>query len=423
MNKDNLLEILLDQKESFNRERYMIERDINLQPYLSTSLVVIISGARRCGKSSLLYLIKQKLKLNDSEYCYCNLDDERIIANDTILDSIYRLHIERHQTEPVFFFDEIQSIPRWEKFINRMYEQGRKIFVTGSNSSLLSSEISTSLTGRNKVIEIFPFSFIEYCRYIKHNYSVSELSTKQRAFLMADLNKYMEMVGFPVVAREQNMELVSWWFQDILYRDIISRFHITQTLEIKQIALYLLSNIGKLFSYSTLQSIAGIKSVSSVKTYLDYLEMSYMLFYLKKFDYSVKKQIMNSRKVYALDNALCNTLGFHFSENKGRLMENLVFVELKRRRKEIFYYSGKYECDFVIRQGIEITEAIQVVYNLNEENEKRELAGLKLAMSDLHIQKGIVLYYEKDSKITINDDTIEMLPLYRWLLEPVELKN
>jgi predicted AAA+ superfamily ATPase len=159
MIKDRLKEIMFDQKDVFNSRKHLIQRDIELEKYIATNQVVIISGIRRCGKSTFLYLIKEKMNLNDAEYCYFNFDDERIIADISILEDIYNLHLEVYGKEPILFLDEIQNINNWEKFVNRMYEQGIKIFVTGSNAKLLSSEISTSLTGRNKLIELYPFSF------------------------------------------------------------------------------------------------------------------------------------------------------------------------------------------------------------------------------------------------------------------------
>ena len=162
MDREKLKEILLDQKFSFTNKRNLIDRDISLDKYLTTNQIVVISGVRRCGKSSLLSIIKNKLSLNEEDYCYFNFDDERIVADVNVMNDIYALHLELYKKEPVFFFDEIQVIKGWEKFVNRMYESGHKIFVTGSNAKLLSSEISTSLTGRNKVIDLFPFSFSEY---------------------------------------------------------------------------------------------------------------------------------------------------------------------------------------------------------------------------------------------------------------------
>lgn len=416
MNKDKLREVLIDQKDFFNSKKNLISRDIELGKYINTRQVVVISGIRRCGKSSLLFLIKKEMRLKEAEYCYFNFDDERIIPDATILEDIFNLHLEIYGKQPILFLDEIQNIYRWEKFVNRIYEQGIKVFVTGSNARLLSSEISTSLTGRNKCIELFPFSFSEYLRFINAEYKLQNLTSKEKALLLKNFNNYAQKGGFPLVVREDDTELINDYFRDILYRDIIARFRLSKVVELKQIGLFLAANVGKLFSYSTLQKISGIKSLSSIKTYLEYYEQSYLFFYLKKFDFSIKKQIMNPKKTYIIDPAFANRLGFRFTENKGRILENIVFIELLRHGKEIYYYSGKNECDFVLKEGINITTAIQVCYQLNPKNIKREYNGLKEAMQIYGLEKGtLITAYQTERPEEIPDE-IEILPAWKWLL-------
>lgn len=415
MDKQVLQSIVIDQKELFSSRSDLIERDVVLDKYLTTNQVVVITGVRRCGKSSLLSIIKNRLGLKENEYCYLNFDDERVTADVHVLSDLYTNHLETYRTEPVFFFDEIQLVDGWEKFVNRMYEQGRKLYVTGSNAKLLSSEISTSLTGRTRVLELFPFSFAEYIRFLGRNYDMQQLSVRQISLLKNDLNTYLSRGGFPLVVKEKDIELINGWFQDILYRDIVARYRLTSVEELRQIALYLVSNIGKFFSYSTLQNISGVKSLSSVKDYLHYFESSYLFYYLRKFDYSVKKQIMNSRKVYVIDNAVASRLGFGFSENRGRLMENAVFIELKRRNKEVFYHSGKQECDFLVTENLNVVEAIQVTYELKKENVNREINGLQEAMKRFNISKGIIITFEQGNYDFELPENIEIIPLYKWL--------
>jgi len=416
MNKERLKEIMFDQKDVFNSRKHLIHRDIGLEKYIKTSQVVIVSGIRRCGKSSLLFLIKQKMNLNESEYCYFNFDDERIIADISILEDIYNLHVEVYGKEPVLFMDEIQNIGNWEKFVNRMFEQGIKIFVTGSNARLLSSEISTSLTGRNKLIELYPFSFSEYLRFIGNHNDLDRLTPKSKALLLKDFNNYIETGGFPMVVKENDTELINAYFQDILYRDIISRYRLTQVNEIKQIGLYFASNVGKRFSYSTLQEISGIKSLSSIKNYLSYYEQSYLYFYLKKFDYSVKKQVMNPKKVYTIDQAVAHRLGFNFSENRGRILENIVYLELRRRGKEVYFHSGKKECDFLVKEGLSVVEAIQVAWQVDATNAQREFQGLEEAMFMYNLKKGRLLTLNIDDSIIPNLMGIEVSLVWQWLL-------
>lgn len=416
MEKQRLKEVVIDQKEVFLSKKGLIDRNITLDRFLTTSQIVVITGVRRCGKSSLMYLIKDALDLKENQFCYCNFDDERIIYYPDLLSDIYAIHIEQYQTKPIFFFDEIQEIPNWQKFVNRMYEQSHKLFVTGSNATLLSSEISTSLTGRNRILELYPFSFEEYLRLNERSYEINRLSVKQKALIQSDLNQYLELGGFPLVVKEKDLEVAHALFQDILYRDIVIRYQLSNVEEIKKMALFLASNIGKLFSYSTLQSVSELKSLSSVKNYLQYLESSHIFYYLKKFDYSVKKQILNSRKVYAIDNAIPNRLGFRFSENLGRLLENVVFIEMKRRGKEIYYYQNKYECDFLIKENLKIIEAIQVVYSLNRENSKRELNGVLETMHTFSIPKGTIIVMDKNKFSIELPENISIMSAYEWLL-------
>jgi uncharacterized protein len=416
MLKDRLKEIMLDQNTVFNSKTGLIYRDVNLEKYITTSQVVIISGIRRCGKSSLLYLIKEQMNLEESEFCYFNFDDERIIADTTILEQLFNLHIEVYGKTPILFLDEIQNVDNWEKFVNRIYEQGIKVFVTGSNAKLLSSEISTSLTGRNKLIELFPFSFSEYLRFVGNSYNLSRLNSTSKALLLKDFNNYMEHGGFPLVVKENDTELINAYFQDILYRDIIARYRLSQVNEIKQIGLYFASNIGKIFSYAQLQKISGIKSLSSIKNYLYYYEQSYLFFYLKKFDYSIKKQIMNPKKVYTIDSAFMFRIGFNFTENKGRVLENMAYVELRRRSKEVYYFLGKNECDFLVKEGLSIVQAIQVVYLLDHTNCEREFKGLQEAMTTYNLKNGLLLVYNFEESLVKVPEEITIVPIWKWFL-------
>ncbi len=418
MNKERLKEIMLDQKEIFSAKTDLIDRDISFDTYIKTSQVVVITGVRRCGKSSLLFLLKQRMQLNDEDFCYFNFDDERIINETSLLEELDNIHRELYTKDAVLFLDEIQIVDGWEKFVNRMYEQGRKVYVTGSNASILSSEISSSLTGRNITLELFPFSFNEYVRFKNHKFQLDRLSSKDKSKLIADFDYFFKHGGFPLVIKEDDLEILDPYFKDILYRDIIARYRLSQVDEIKQIGLYFLGNSSKTFSYATLQKISGVKSTSSIKDYLYYYAQSYLFFYLKKFDYSVKKQILNPKKVYSIDQGFINRIGFNFSTNKGRILENIVYLELLRNKKEVYYYSGKGECDFVIKQGLDITQAIQVTYNLNKENADREIAGLVEAMKKFNLQKGLLIYYDNEINRQELPEEIEIEPIWKYLLRP-----
>lgn len=415
MDKDQLKRVMLDQKAYFLNRNNLIYRDIDYDLYSRTSQIVVISGVRRCGKSCLMALFRQKMNLSEKEFCYLNCDDERLLLDDLLLDQLHTLHLEMYGTKPVFFFDEVQMAPHWEKFVNRMYECGHKVFVTGSNARLLSSEIATTLTGRNRVITLFPFSFKEYLRFKGHEYQLNALTTVAKAQLLTDLNAYQKTGGFPLVVQENDIEILNAWFQDILYRDVVSRYRLSQVKELRQMAIYLFSNVGKPFSYSTLQKVSELKSTNSVSNYLQYLEQSYLFFYLPKFDYSVKKQMLNSKKLYVIDAGAINRLGFHFSEEKGRLLENTVYLELLRQGKEVYYHKGKKECDFVVFENGQIVEAIQVTDKLTNQNKDREVGGLKDALETYHIENGKIIVYDRDDSLTEGFD-VPVVSAWQWLL-------
>ena len=415
MDKDQLKRIVLDQKNYFKSRNNLIYRDINYELYIRTSQIVVISGVRRCGKSCLLSLFRQKMELADSEFCYLNCDDERLMLDELLLDELYSLHLELYGTEPVFFFDEVQMVPQWEKFVNRMYEYGHKIFVTGSNARLLSSEIATSLTGRNRVITLFPFSFKEYLRYKKHDYQIDALTTFAKSYLLADFNAFQRIGGFPLVVQEDDMEILNAWFQDILYRDVVSRYRMSQVKELRRMAVYLFSNVGKLFSYSTLQKVSELKSLNSVSHYLQYLEQSYLFFYLPKFDYSLKKQMLNPKKLYVIDAGAINRLGFHFSEEKGRLLENTVYLELLRRGKEVYYHKGDKECDFVIVENGKVVEALQVTDKITTQGKDREIGGLKDAMNTYQLENAKIIVYDREDSLA-EGISVPVVSAWEWLM-------
>jgi hypothetical protein len=432
MDKEKIKKIYLDQREYFLEKKEIIPREIDLNFYIKSKQIVLISGIRRCGKSTLLYLIKDKINLKKEEIFYFNLDDERIIDFQVEdFNKLLEIHMEIFEITNikniVLFFDEIQNIKGWERFLNRMYERGMKIFVTGSNAKLLSSEISTSLTGRNLVLKLYPFSFIEFLIYKNKSFNLNYLSTVDSVNLKILFNEYLQYGGFPLVLYEQNLQIINTYYQDILYRDIVARYNLSQVDELKSLSTSLITNIGKLFSYSKLKDITKIKSLSSLKTYLDYLSNSYLLYYLSKFDYSYNKQVLNPKKVYVQDIGFHNSLGFKFSNDKGRILENIIFIELKRRGKEIYYHKDKKECDFVIKEGLDIVEAVQVTQSLEEvDTKKREFDGLLDACKAYNLDNGLILTEDEEGE-EIRELSLEngekrevkiiIKPIWKWLLE------
>src|SRR3989339_1720106 len=296
MEKTKLYELLNEQQELFKKEEELIEREISIDSYLIGNEIVIITGIRRCGKSTLLKIISKKI---NKKKIYINFDDVKFtdfkIENFQDIENFAK---ELHSIGPevVFFFDEIQNIPSWERWVNNLFAKKIKVFVTGSNSSLLSSEISTFLTGRNKVIKLYPFSFREFLlsKKIKIDYQ----TTDERRAVSQAFNEYFEKGGFPLVIINNDLSLSKQYFEDILNKDIIKRHNIKKIKELKDLILYLFSNVSKTYSYSTLKQVSSIKSLSMINNYIEYLKNVFVASTINKFDYSIKKQKVSSSKFY-----------------------------------------------------------------------------------------------------------------------------
>ena len=416
MEKTKLYELLNEQQELFNKEEELIEREISLEPYLRGNEIVIITGIRRCGKSTLLKIISKKI---NKKKIYINFDDVKFtdfkIENFQDIEDFAK---ELHSIGPevVFFFDEIQNIPSWERWVNNLFAKKIKVFVTGSNSRLLSSEISTFLTGRNKVLRLYPFSFKEFLRF--KNIQKNPKTSNERIILMGAFEEYFEKGGFPLVIKNNDLELSKQYFEDILNKDIIRRYNIKKIKEIKDLILYLFSNTGKIYSYSTLKAVSGIKSLSMIKNYIEHMKGVFLASTINRFDYSLKKQKVSSSKFYVLDNSFLKTVAFNFIENRGQRLENLVFIELLKEDFEVYYHLGKKECDFIIKKGLKITRAIQVCLNLESPmTKKREIEGLLEAMQKYALKEGIILTLDKEGEENINGKKIIIKPVWKWLLE------
>ncbi|HKK09554.1 MAG TPA: ATP-binding protein [Bacteroidales bacterium] len=397
--KEDLRRYLLKQQEQLYRD-LGVSRDIHLK--LIPNFVLLISGIRRCGKSTLA-----RQFLNDkSPIYYANFEDINLSGfelKDFIkLEEILKTEFGENG---YFFFDEIQNINGWEKYIRQLVDQKEKVVVTGSNASMLSSEMGTKLTGRHITKELFPFSYKEFLRLRKNNHSL-DLFTE-----------YLTEGGFPEYLKSGEKDILQFLFQDIISRDIIQRNELKNETAVKSLIQYIISNIGKEASFNKLKTYIGVSSTNSVSQYVHHLEQAYLIFSIKKFDYSIKKQLIHPKKMYCIDNAIIGTNAFSFSENKGRLLENLVFLELKRQGSEIFYHKNNFECDFVLKKGTRITEAIQVCYELNPDNQEREFNGLLSAIQDFHPDKAVLLTYDQEEKITYKTKKIQILPVWKWLLE------
>jgi hypothetical protein len=430
MEKEKLKELIIQHKEGFFSKTNLTERFIfeNFKRFLTSREVVLITGIRRCGKSSLMKLICDdlinKYGVSKNNILYINFDDERFVdfsvKDFEILYETF-LEIESPDGRKYFFLDEIQNISGWERWVNRVYEfEDVKFFITGSNSSLLSSDVSVSLTGRNRQIILFPFSFYEFLKFKKISFDEKSIFLREKkAMIKRMFKEYVDHGGFPEVLKADDKTILEQYFKDILYRDLISGYSIRNIRELKELSLYLVSNPATIHSYESLKNFIKAKNITTIKNYIEAFEEVFLFFKVSFFDFSVKRQIYNPGKIYINDIGFSNVLGFNFSKNLGHIFENIVFQELKRRNKEVYYWkskSGK-EVDFVIKKGLKIEEAINVCFNLADYKTKsREIDSLIEAKKEIGVNKLTIITEDEEGTEKTDKVSIKIIPLWKWLL-------
>ena len=434
MEKEKLKELIIGHKEKFLSKGGLVKRQIQdpIASYIPQREILIITGVRRCGKSSLMRLLCDDLlnseDISENNILYLNFEDERFVPF-TVQDfePLYEafFELENPQGRNYMFLDEIQNINGWEKWLNRLYEfENIKIFVTGSNASLIGSEISTALTGRNRQIVIWPFSFREFLAMKGVLIDARSIYKRQKKVEIIRLfREYLELGGFPEVLKIGDTTLLEQYYKDIIYRDVIARYGIKNIKEIKELTLFLASNPGTIQSYKNMQNIIGVRSLNTVKNYLEALNDVYLFFSMDLFDYSLKRQIYNPSKIYCIDVALSNSISFRFSRNMGHIYENIVFLELLRRNKEIYYWKSKKgkEVDFIVKEGLHITEAIQVSFSLEDEKTRqREFQALAEVKDELRAERLTVITDDEESTVPIEgkrgQGEINIISLWKWLL-------
>jgi predicted AAA+ superfamily ATPase len=382
---------LSKKQEGFNRESLAKFK-------LSTRHILIITGVRRCGKSTLLQQISKKIK---EEFIFFNFEDPRIYGFE--LEDFTKLDELVGDEIGYYFFDEIQNVEKWELFIRHLHDRDKRIAITGSNASLLSKELGTRLTGRNIQIELFPFSYTEYLMFLQLENN------------LASFNLYLEDGGFPEYIKSKHKEQLQQLFKDIVYRDIIVRHGIRQAKTLIDIALFLIANVGKEYSLNGIKNTFGVGSANSVADYIHWLEDSYVLFSMPRFSWSLKSVSINPKKIYCIDSGFAQANSLSFSEDTGRLLENCVYLALRRKYKEIYYFKEKGECDFIVKEAQDILHIIQVCAEIHPDNKAREVVGLLAAVTFFSKKEGLILTLNQEDVLMINDVKVRLLPVWKWL--------
>jgi predicted AAA+ superfamily ATPase len=427
MDVEELKAIITSQRQALEelfKKEQIIKRDIDssqVKSFLSTPNVLAILGIRRCGKSIFSWLL-----LEGEKFGYVNFFDERLVGLkaeelNKVLQAFYELY--GSQVE-YLVFDEIQKVQGWERFVSRL-RTSNKIIITGSNSDLLRGDLATYLTGRHIDIELLPFSFKEYLRATGTTLDENwEYSTISIATVKRNLTEYMEKGGFPEV-NKFGSAILSSIYRGIIENDIIGHHKIRNSQNLRELAKFLISNTAKEVTFNKLKSI-GIKDVHTISKYGAYISDSYLICFLERFSYKLKEQFKAPKKVYCIDDGLAGNIAFKLSKDQGRLMENIVFIELLRRKLyhnvnwELYYWKnhqGK-EVDFVVKTDASVEQLIQVTYaSAKNEIEERELEALEIAASELKCEKLLVITWDYEGTTAIGNKTAKLVPLWKWLIK------
>lgn len=395
-------------------------------PWIDKKEIIAIFGVRRSGKTTFLYqLIDHILQKNckGSQVFFIKGDDDRIDKKDLINVSIKEYQKIMNPEDNFFLFiDEVQEIENWDKTLKRIYDLNPniKIFISGSNSMILKDELANSLAGRFAYFEIYPFDFIEFSDIKGVSFEKEVDLIKNKKYLLNFLDEFLRFGGFPEVVLEKNVsmkkELIMFYFDSIFYRDVIKRNKVRNAEKIESLLKYFLQNISSPANYSKIGRLLGI-STDSVGEYTKYFEDAYVVFSVNVFAHSYKKQVINPKKMYCVDLGIRNFLGFNFSDDFGKLYENLVFLKLKVLKKEIYYWKSENEkeIDFVVKEGKKF-ELFQVCYSVDTaETKKREIEGLIEGMIFFNVKEGFVITEDFEYEEIIGKFKVHYIPLWKWL--------
>lgn len=416
----NIRDILLTQQRELallNQKQY-IPRDVQLKE-LDKDIIKVIIGPRRAGKS--FFAVHELKKIG--QFGYVNFDDEHLVDVEDYNDIIETLN-SLYNRPRILFMDEIQNLPKWELFVNRLQRQGFNLVLTGSNSNLLSSELATHLTGRHIGTVVFPFSFKEYIRFFS---TAGEPTTGE---IKSKLHDYLHCGGFPepLVKGLDPNEYLRALHDTILYKDIVKRHNIRSIKPMGDLSGFLVSNSGSPMSYRNLAKLIGLKSVNTIAKYLQHFVEAFLFFEVNAFSVKYKEQVRSNKKIYIIDNGIIGSKAFNFTANTGVLYENMVAVELKRKELkgelEFYYYKnpGGYEIDFVVKEGLEITQLIQVCYSIPDEKTRaREIRALIHGYRDLNCSNLMVITGDYENEETVEwfgiKSKVRFIPLWKWLMD------
>ena len=402
-----------------------------LENALGNKLIKVIVGQRRAGKSyiirQLIELLINKKKINPKNIFYLNkeLFEYEPIKTASNLSELIKLYETKYKPKGKVYIiiDEVQNIPAWEKWVLKEYElSDNQIYVTGSNSNLLGREFSSSLSGRYLAIEIYPLSFKEYLNFFGMSMASKAEFLNYKLKIKQLFNQYVKYGGFPKVAltndEELKKEILKSYYDSILLRDIVARYKLKNYTLLNELALFLLSNNATINAYNRLKNSFNT-SFDTIRDYMEYLENAYLIFTINKFDFSYKKQLANPKKIYSIDTGLSNQVSFNISQKIGQNLENIVFLELIKKYKNIYYHktTNALEIDFLIKQE-NCFELIQVSANLSDKKTlNRELRVFAQAKKELNSDiKAKIITLDENKTISYKGIEVEIVNIFEFLL-------
>ncbi len=427
VNKELIKNIILDSQSRQYPEIW--NRDLKIP--LNSNKIVTLSGVRRSGKTYHLFGIIDELRkkgVNSSRILYLNFEDERITLTsedfDLILQSYMELFPDLNLSDCYFLFDEVQEVDGWEKFVSRLYSSvSQNIFITGSNSKLLSKEIATTLRGRTLTYEVYPLSFAEYLEVMFPKFNLDK--SKDSAKVISYFAKFMRQGGFPETIKMNKHlrnKVHQEYFNTMLFRDLVDRFKISQISILKYFCKRLIANSADEFSvnkiFNDLKSQGYQVGKDSLYLYQDHVEAIYMCKLISKYSHSIVKTESSRKKSYVVDHGMGISLDYKFGHDKGRVLETLIGLEFIKSGKSINYSQNGSECDFLILDKEKIQRAVQVCYNLDDESTfNREIKGLVKTCQKFDLKKGYIINLEQDNTILVDGINISIVPAWRYLIE------
>lgn len=394
IDEETLQNVAAKQAEIESRRDTGLPRPLSVNESTLDSHALVLTGVRRCGKSTLM---SQRIRRNAADWFYLKFDSPQLVTmelgDSDALDRVIARSGARN-----LYFDEMHELDGWELYVLQKLDEGFRVCVTGSNASLLKGERATKLTGRHISRELFPFSFKEYCEYLGKPHDWTEI------------DGYMKSGGFPRFLATRDESILFELFDDIMYRDVVAKHGIREMGAVQRLAAYMIENPGCRFSATRMLKSLNVSVASTVINWCDWFEDAYLFFFVPKYSDSVRAQLVNPRKVYSVDTGLVNVVSRRIVFNDALCFENMVFLALRRKYRDIFYFDDGGECDFVCMEHHLPRVAVQACVKLTKEDSGREKEGLAAAMRRFSFGEGFIVTKSQREDIKVDEGVIHVVP-------------